>query len=76
MHFRAKFFQQNLLSITGLSLFYIISSKFIKDFCLKCIPWLALVGVLPLGQGGRPPDVQVGLEILQITTCIIYSKFC
>ena len=31
---------------------YIISSKFCsKNFALKCIPGLALVGVLPLGQG-------------------------
>ena len=56
---------------------YIISNKFCKkNFALKCIPGLALVGVLPLGQGGRPPDVRVGLEILQITTYIISSKFC
>ena len=40
------------------------------------IPGLALVGVLPLGQGGRPPDVQVGQEILQIATYIISIKFC
>ena len=40
------------------------------------VPGLALDGVLPLGQGGRPPDVRVGLEILQVTTCIISSKFC
>ena len=50
---------------------YIISNKFCKkNFALKCIPGLALVGVLPLGQGGRPPDVPVGLEILQIATYI------
>ena len=54
-----------------------ISSKFCyKNCALKCIPGLALVGVLPLGQGGCPPDVRVGLEILQITTYIISSNFC
>ena len=36
----------------------------------------SIVGVVPLGQGGRPPDVQVGLEILQTATYIISSKFC
>ena len=46
------------------------------NFTLKCIPELVLVRVLPLGQGGRPPDVRVGLEILQITTYILSSKFC
>ena len=56
---------------------YIITNKFCKkNFPLKCIPGLALVGVLPLGQGGRPPDVRVGLEILQTATYIISSKFC
>ena len=56
---------------------YIISNKFCKkNFALKCIPGLLPIGVLPLGQGGRAPDVRVGLEILQITTCIISSKFC
>ena len=48
----------------------------LKNFALKCIPGLALVGVLPLGQGGRPPDVRVGLEILQTAIYIISSKFC
>ena len=47
-----------------------------KKFALKCIPGLALVGVLPLGQGGRPSDVRVDQEILPITTYIISSKFC
>ena len=43
---------------------YIISSKFCKkNFALKGIPGLLPIGVLPLGQGGRPPDVRVGLEI-------------
>ena len=56
---------------------YIITNKFCKkNYLLKCIPGLAIVRVQPLGQGGRPPDVRVGLEILQITTCIISSKFC
>ena len=42
---------------------YIISSKFCKNnFALKRIPGLLPIGVLPLGQGGRPPDVWVGLE--------------
>ena len=54
-----------------------ISSKFfINTFPLKCIPGLALVGVLPLGQVGHPPDVQVSLEILQTATYNISSKFC
>ena len=43
---------------------YIISNKFCKkNFALKCIPGLTLIGVLPLGQGGRPPGVRVGLQI-------------
>ena len=46
------------------------------SFALKWNPGLVLVGVLPLGQGGRPPDVQVGQEILQIATYIISIKFC
>ena len=49
---------------------------FINNFALKCTPGFALVGVLPLEQGGRPPDVREGLEILQITTYIITNKFC
>ena len=37
---------------------YIISNKFCKkNFALKCIPGITLIGVLPLGQGGCPPDV-------------------
>ena len=48
----------------------------LKKFALKCIPGFAFVGVQPLGQGGCPPDVRVGLEILQIATYIISSKFC
>ena len=56
---------------------YIITNKLCKkNYPLKCIPGLALVRVLPLGQGGRPPDVQVGLKILHIITDIISSKFC
>ena len=36
----------------------IISNKFCKkNFALKCIPGITLIGVLPLGQGGCPPDV-------------------
>ena len=51
----------------GLEIFqnptYIISSKFCKkNFAQKYIPGLALVGVLPLGQGGRPPRCMGGLE--------------
>ena len=42
---------------------YTISNKFCKkNFALWCIPGLALVGVLPLGQGGRPPRCPGGLE--------------
>ena len=48
----------------------------LKKFALKCIPGFAFVGVQPLGQGGCPPDVRVGLETLQIATYIISSKFC
>ena len=47
-----------------------------KKFALKCIPGLFAIGVLPLGQGGQPPDVWVGLEIYQNATYIISSKFC
>ena len=46
------------------------------NFTLKCIPELVLVRVLPLGQGGRAPDVRVGLEIFQNATYIISSQFC
>ena len=65
----------------GLEIFqnatYIISSEFYKNnFALKRIPGLLPIGVLPLGQGGRPPDVRVGLKILQTATYIISSKFC
>ena len=50
-------------------LLHIISSKFCsKNFALKCVPGLALVRLLPLGQGGRPPDVRVGLEIFHNAT--------
>ena len=59
---------------------YIISSKFCgknwKKIALKCIPGLFAIGVLPLGQGGQPPDVWVGLKIYQNATYIISSKFC
>ena len=61
---------------------YIITNKFCKkNFPLKCIPGLALVWVLPLGQGGRPPDVWVGLEIFLDRNnfrniFIISNKFC
>ena len=47
-----------------------------NNFALKCIPGPLSIGVLPLGQGGRPPDVRVGLEIFQNATYIISSKFC
>ena len=58
-------------------LFISFPASFVKIILLKkWIPGLALVGVPPLGQGGRPPDVRVGLEILQITTYIISSKSC
>ena len=53
-----------------------LASFVYMNFALKWIPGLALVEVPPLGQGGRPPDVRVGLEILQITTDIISNKFC
>ena len=46
------------------------------NFTLKCIPELVLVRVLPLGQGGRPPDVRVGQEIFQNAIYIISVKFC
>ena len=56
---------------------YIISNKFCKkNFALKCIPGLSLIRVLPLGQGGRPPDVWVGLKIFQNATYTICNKFC
>ena len=43
---------------------YIISIKFCKkNFALKGIPGLAVIRVLHLGQGERPPDVPMGLEI-------------
>ena len=61
----------------SISLLISLPTSFVKkNYPLKCITGLALVGVLPLGQGGCPPDVRVGLEILQITTYIISSKFC
>ena len=64
----------------GLEIFqnatYIISSKFCKkNFALKFIPGLVPIGVLPLVQGGRPPDVRGGLEIFQNATYIISSTF-
>ena len=56
---------------------YIISNKFCKkNFALKCIPGLGPIGVLPLGQGGRHPDVQWGLEIFQNAIEIISNQFC
>ena len=47
-----------------------------KNFVLKCIPGLSLIGILPLGQGERPPDVWLGLEIFQNAIYIIPNKFC
>ena len=47
-----------------------------KNFVLKCIPGLSLIGILPLGQGERPPDVRLGLEIFQNTIYIISNKVC
>ena len=37
---------------------------------------VVLINVLPLGQGGRPPCVWMGLEIFQNAVYIISSKFC
>ena len=54
-----------------------ISSRFCKKkYALKWIPGPLPIGVLSLGQGGRPPYVWVGLEIFQNATHIISSKFC
>ena len=65
----------------GLEIFqnatHIISNKFCKNnIALKCIPGPLPIGVLPLGQGERPPDVRVGLETFHNATKIISSKFC
>ena len=67
----------DVVYITFLECYLMISGNFfLNNFALKCTPGFALVGVLPLEQGGRPPDVREGLEILQITTYIITNKFC
>ena len=47
-----------------------------KNFVLKCIPGLSLIGILPLGQGERPPDVPLELEIFQNSIYTISNKFC
>ena len=47
----------------------------LKELCSKMHSWACPCGGPTLGAGWRPPDVQVGLEIFQITTCIISSKF-
>ena len=47
-----------------------------KNFALKCIPGPLPIRVLPLGQGGRTPDVRVCLDIFQKAARIISSKFC
>ena len=43
----------------------------LKEFCSKRIPGLLPIRVLPLGQGGRTPDVRVCLDIFQKAACII-----
>ena len=48
----------------------------LKELCSKMHSWACPCGGPTLGAGWRPPDVRVGLEILQITTYIISSKFC
>ena len=56
---------------------YIISNKFCKkNFAVKCIPGLTLIGVLPLGQGGRPQVSGWVCKFFQNPIYIISNKFC
>ena len=47
-----------------------------KNFALKCIPGPVPIGVLPLGQGGRPPEVRWGLDQVDTSRLVIQNHFC